>query len=335
MTTPLTDPDLIARRDRSMARLRRQWLGTDAAEPFYLWGRRGVGQANPLSDPEAWMTEALADLASHGYLLEDEDTFRPLVIEYGPYGVHFIDHILGAHVYELREPENWQARYLDSPVGSLRPPDLEASEAWSQARALAQAFLDSGATVPLFGMPTLSSALNIYLNLYGPGGLLVLVDDPEAARHDLRVIQDVILAVHRWYLEHIPAQQLQPVVADHRTQPPGFGQLCGCSTQLLSPATYAELIAPLDDELLSLYPEGGMIHLCGGHTQHMETWRDMASLRAVQVNDRAAGDLDAYVGGLREDQVLYVNPCQEMPLREALEITRGRPAVMVGERPPA
>jgi hypothetical protein len=42
---------------------------------------------------------------------------------------------------------------------------------------------------------------------------------------------------------------------------PGHGQLCGCTTQLVSGKMYADFIAALDDELLSLYPHGGMIHL--------------------------------------------------------------------------
>ncbi len=329
----LTDQALVEARDTHMARLRSRFDGEPGVGPLYLWGLRGAGRADPLRESCAWVDEALGDLAERAVAVTDEGTFRPLVIEFGPYGVHFIDRILGADVYELREPGNWQVRYLDTPVGSLGPPDLTLDPTWAEARVVAEAFLAADVTVPLFGMPTLSSALNTYLNLYGPVGLLALVDSPNDARHDLRVIQDVILALHGWYREHIPAEQLQPVVADQRTQPPHFGQLCGCSTQVLSPSTYAELIAPLDAELLAEYPCGGMIHLCGCHTQHIEAWRDMPSLRSIQVNDRAAGDLDAYFRGLREDQVIYLNPCAEMPAAEALEITGGKRLVIVGERP--
>jgi hypothetical protein len=65
----------------------------------------------------------------------------------------------------------------------------------------------------------------------------------------------------------------------------------------------------LDDEILSLYPGGGLIHLCGSHSQHIPTWRRMASVRAVQINDRATEDVELYLAGLREDQLLYVVPC--------------------------
>ena len=45
---------------------------------------------------------------------------------------------------------------------------------------------------------------------------------------------------------------------------------------------------PLDDALLGDYPDSGMIHLCGSHGQHIQSFRDMRHLHAVQLNDRAA-----------------------------------------------
>jgi hypothetical protein len=314
-----------------MARLSGVFAGEARGEAFALFGRRGAGQSDPYAEPEAWVAEALGDLAQRAALLADADVFRPLVIEFGPYGVHFIDRIIGARVYELREPANWQVECLRSRVGTLEPPRLEGDETWALARRVAVAFVETGLTVPLLGMPTLSSALNVYLNLYAGEGLVAMLAGPEAARHDLRVINDLIIELHGWYREHIPAAQLQAVVADQRTQPPGFGQLCGCSTQLVSLETYAELIAPLDQALLSAYPNGGMVHLCGTHTQHIPAWREMAPLRAVQLNDRAAEDLPAYFHGLREDQILYVNPCGAMPVERILDITGGRRTVIVAD----
>ncbi len=38
----------------------------------------------------------------------------------------------------------------------------------------------------------------------------------------------------------------------------------------------------VDDELLLVYPHGGMIHLCGSHTQYIPVWREMKFLRAVE-----------------------------------------------------
>ncbi|MBM3237767.1 hypothetical protein FJZ31_15875 [Candidatus Poribacteria bacterium] len=79
--------------------------------------------------------------------------------------------------------------------------------------------------------------------------------------------------------------------------------------------------------MLSVYPYGGMIHLCGRHTQHLPVWRDMKSRRAVQTNDRASEDVDKYFNELRDHQILYVNPCDGMPVERIREMTQGRRVV--------
>lgn len=167
--------------------------------------------------------------------------------------------------------------------------------------------------------------------MFGQELLLAMLDEPEAARHDLRIINQTLRAMHRWYQETLPPSQLQPVVGSYRTQPPGFGQLCGCTTQLISEEHYRDFIAPLDAELLGEYPNGGMIHLCGSHLQHIPAWREMKKLRAVQVNDRAADDLVQYWNGLREDQILYVNPTSHMSVHRIMSITNGHRVVIVSE----
>ena len=126
-------------------------------------------------------------------------------------------------------------------------------------------------------------------------------------------------------------QQLQPVISWNRTQPPGYGQLCGCTTQLVSGELYREMVAPLDNALLSVYPKGGMIHICGAHAQHIDAFRDMPALKVVQFNDRAAADLEAFFRGLRNDQVLYLNPCKEMSVAEAVQITHGKRLVVAAD----
>jgi hypothetical protein len=96
---------------------------------------------------------------------------------------------------------------------------------------------------------------------------------------------------------------------------------------------YREFVAPLDDKLLSTYPNGGMIHLCGEHTQHIPVWREMESVRAIQVNDRASEDLDIYFNELRDDQIIYLNTTPNMTVERAMEITGGRRLVIVAEVP--
>ena len=331
----LTDPKLLAAREGHMRRLAAMYGGERLQQPFVLCGYCGKGQADPYIDPEQWVVEALDDLAANGDKLLDAVVFRPLAIEFDPYGVHFVDHIFGAEVFQVDSgmgaEYGWQAHYLDQPVGRLEPPDLDNDPTWALVRRVTEAFVSAEVTVPLFGLPVIASPLNIAVNLYGENILLAMVADPEAAHHDLGVINDLLCRLHRWYQAHLPAAQLQPTVAAGRTQPPGFGQLCGCTTQLVSARQYGHFIAPLDEALLSVYAGGGMIHLCGAHTQHIPIWRSMKALRAVQMNDRAIDDLATYYADLRDDQMLYCNPYDQMSVAQILEITRGHRTVICAD----
>lgn len=328
--TILNDSRWLSLRDEHFRRLEDVYAGQTLDRPPVVGSIPGRGVTDPYLDPESWVGEALDDLAGRVEELTDPLVFRPPVIEFGPYGVHFVDRILGAGVFELRGRHNWQARPLGRPVGGLQAPDLARDETWALARSTAEAFLKHRVALPLFGLPTIASALNIAMNLYGQDLLLAFLTDPAAVRHDLKVINDLLCRLHGWYLDHLPGDQLQPVVAFQRTQPPGYGQLCGCSTQMLPAEIYQEFVAPLDEQLLAVYPHGGMIHICGAHAQHISAWRGMGTLRAVQLNDRAAEDLEIYFNELRDDQVLYVSPCAAMPLERIMRITHGRRLVLIG-----
>jgi hypothetical protein len=327
----LSREDLVAARDYHFQRLQDIFAGITLSAPFFLQGINGRAEADPYGEPEEWVAQCLKDLAHRAERILDRRVFRPLVVEFNPYGVHFIDRMFGARVYHYEG--QWWSDGLDIPVGALQPPDLENNETWQLAQRAALAFLSYDVSVPLFGLPTIASALNIGLNLHGERLLVAMLTDPDAAHHDLAVINDVLIALHKWYLAHIPLRQLQPIVAAGRCQPPGYGQLCGCSTHLVSAETNAEFVAPLDAALLGAYPHGGMIHLCGAHAQHIPVWREMRELQAVQVNDRAADDLPIYLRELRDDQVVYLNPTATSTVDEALRLTGGRRIVLVAEPP--
>ncbi|AEE95405.1 hypothetical protein [Mahella australiensis] len=327
----LNDDKLLLSRKRWFDRLESLFDGECIDKVIYLNGIYGRSNIDPYKEPERWLTDALDDLASRADKLLDNEVFRPLCIEFGPYGVHFIDKILGANVYFDEISNQWYNEYIQGHIGQLCYPDLEQNEAWNLAKRLARAFIESKVKVPLFGLPTIASVLNVAVNLYGQRFLEALYITPNEAEHDIKVINRLLCDLHGWYLKNIPIDQLQPVISGHRTQPPGFGQLCGCSTQLISSRMYREFIAPFDDQLLSTYPHGGMIHLCGNHVQHIPVWREMKSLRAIQVNDRAAEDLETYFVGLREDQIIYLNPTDMMTVEKAIKITKGKRLVIVAD----
>ena len=323
----LNAPHLLATRENHFTRLKKLYDGSyDSTKPFFLMGINGARPAVLGDDPKQMVSDALDNLAEHSHLLEDENVFRPLCVEFDIYGVHFPDKIFGAEVFQV---DGWQAKTLDTPPGSLEKPNLDNNPTWQLARALAEEFVNADVKVPLFGTPTIASALNVAVNLYGQEILLTMMTAPDVAARDLKTINDTLCEIHKWYIKNVPFAQLQPVISWERTQPPGHGQLCGCTTQLVSPDMYKEFIAPLDEEILSLYPNGGMIHLCGSHTQHIPVWREMKNLRALQFNDRAAEDLEIYFKEMREEQTFHINVCAGMPTEEIIKISSGKRVVIV------
>ena len=319
---------LVEKRDQWFARLQQMFDGT-YREPiaFVLDGVRAVGQCDPYQEPERWVDECMRDIAEHrAQLILHEDKFVPVCVEFGLYGVHYVDKIFGSHVYF--KAGQWYNDYLTTPIGSLPDPDLEHDETFQLSLRAAKRFAEVGGELALFGLPTIASTLNIAINLYGQEILIAMLEEPEAARKDLETINRTLIRIHRAFMEILPQRRLQPVISWARTQPPGYGQVCGCSTQLLSGELYAEMVADLDEAVLSVYEHGGMIHLCGSHAQHIETFRQMKSLKSIQINDRAAEDLELSFRGLRDDQIIYLCPCKGMTIERALEITKGKRLVI-------
>ena len=324
----LNDKNLIAKRDEWFNKLESLFNGTYShSQAFVLDGVLGKGKSDPYTEPEKWVDECLEDIANNkAKCILNDDKFVPVCIEYGIYGVHYIDKILGANVYF--KDGQWYNDYLKTPIGELKDPDLENDETFNLSIRAAKRFAEVGGDFVLFGLPTIASALNIAVNLYGQEILMAMLIDPENARKDLETINRVLVKIHKKFREILPVKQLQPVVSWARTQPPAYGQICGCTTQLVSKEIYAEMIADLDEAVLNVYENGGMIHLCGSHSQHIPTFRNMKALKSIQLNDRASEDLQLYFDGLREDQIIYLIPCEGMPVEKALEITKGKRIVI-------
>jgi len=319
---------LIRKRDEWFDRLESLFRGT-YSEPdvFVLDGVLARGQSDPYTEPEKWVDECLRDIVENRRdAVMNDRKFVPVCVEYGIYGVHYIDRILGANVYF--KDGQWYNDYLTTPIGELREPDLDNDETFQLSVRAAKRFAETGGEFPLYGLPTIASALNIAVNLYGQEILIEMLADPDNARKDLETINRTLVKIHRTFLEIIPPRQLQPVISWARTQPPGYGQICGCTTQLISGELYRDMIADLDEDVLNVYENGGMIHLCGSHAQHIENFRNMKSLKSLQLNDRAAEDLPLYFEGLREDQIIYLVPCEGMTIERAMEITGGKRLVI-------
>lgn len=326
----LCDPELIEIREMHIKRLEALFAGEKPDYPFYLYGETldNVGFNDPLSSGpfencEKWVDNAIIELAEKAECAADRKVFRPLSMQYYYYGVHFGDKIFGADVFFNSDINQWWSKSMKNPIGELLKPDMENNETWKMAKRLSYAMTESGAELPFISHQVIGSSLNLSVNLYKQRLLYAFYECPDEVKHDLRIINDVLKEMFMWYQRAVPDSLLQATVPESRVMPRGSGQIDGCTTQLVSPDIYREYFAPLDDELLSLFPNGGMIHLCGASSQHIKCFSEMEHLKIVQLNDRASEDIELYAEGLRDDQIIYFIPTINMTIEKALDITKG------------
>ena len=324
----LNDPQLLDVCSYHVKRLERMFAGDRTDGPFLLSGYGGHGKADPEKEPEKWVEECLENLYEHADLAADRKVFRPLVSEYWFWGVHFTDMVFGAKVRS--RSGLWWSPGVENELGELPVPDLETNEFWKTAQRLTLAQVSYGVTLPFFTTQVLGEPWNQFYNIYKDRALTGFYDDPEGMKRDLDIVTDTLVEMHKWFLSVIPAKNYQPICAGGRFQPYGHGQMCGCSTHLISGQLYEEFIRPLDERVASLFPKGVMLHLCGNHVQHIPAWRKMPGICAFQLNDRAIDDLSEFYNRTRPEQLLYLNPSQNMPISKILEITdNGQKSVII------
>jgi len=321
----LNSRELIDVREYHMDRLTRLFNGEVFDEPFFLSGYGGWGQSDPTKEPEKWTDEALTNLA---HTIENnyekilaKKTFYPLTVSSSIYGVHFTDRLFGANI--SFESDLWWSSGVDNKIGELPVPDLEHNETWKQAQNLVLAFVDSGVKLPFTETTVLGEPWNQTINLYKEDGLMAFYDNPKAIKRDLTVVADTLVEMHKWFIKTIPAEQFQPICSCGRCQPRGFGQMCGCSTHLISNEIYEEFVREEDEKILNLYPNGCMYHLCGHHTQHIPSWMNMPKVRAFQTNDLATDLFPEFYKSSRPDQIFYINFTEKVDMKKVYEISDG------------
>ena len=327
----LNDPVRIEQRDLWLTKLQNLYDGQKADTVMALFGVLGKSDDDNLlySNPEQWVIECLENLAQQIEMSESDIQFIPPCIEPLICGMHFVDSIFGLHVYHHKEADTWYSEHINTDVGYLKYPDFEKSETWNIVIRTVKSFFTQEVALPFFCLPLLSSALVVAVNLYGENILSEALLEPENADRDLTLINNLLIDIHNRFRSILPPKQMQLVIGYRRTQPPGYGQLCGCTAQLVSNEFYNTHVAALDNHLLGIYPKGGMIHFCGNHSHLIPSLRSMSNVKAVQLNDRATHDLELYYKNLREDQIIYYNPSEKMPIERAMEITGGKRLVIV------
>lgn len=319
----LNSPELIEVREYHMDRLTRLFNGEVLDEPFLLCGISSFASAEPPADPEKYVDEALTNLARNAEAAMNRRVFRPLCMEYWMYGVHFTDKVFGAKLrYEPGEGL-WWTPGVENEVGELPVPDLETNETWKAAKEITLAMVEAGVKVPFYSTQVLGEPWNQTFNIYRERGLLAFYENPEGMKRDLDIVTDTLVEMHKWYRKTIPEDQFQPICTGGRCQPRGYGQMCGCSTHLISHEIYEEFIREEDEKILALYPNGGMYHLCGHHTQHCASWKEMPKVRAFQTNDLATDLFPEMYANTRDDQIFYINLTGKIDAKKALEITNG------------
>ncbi|MHC4562839.1 MAG: uroporphyrinogen decarboxylase/cobalamine-independent methonine synthase family protein [Planctomycetota bacterium] len=323
----LNDPELIAIRDDYFRRMQDVYDGTNDGQPAFVLS----GLTPPCEVPEGATLEETMHLefdamATEAHLMRDPRIFRPVASGASSHGLSWDDDFFPLP----KEPDPvTKFRRIKLPVGSLDPPDLNKSEAWRNMKRSAEIFLEADVKLPLFSAYGVTGPIVEAVSLYGGEKFLLgLLDDPDAARSDLQVLADLAAGMRKWFVDNIPEQQLQGIIHRLRGQPPGYGQIDGCTLQLIGPDIYREIVGPLDNAILGVFPKGGMIHICGYHTHHIPFWREMENLKVLQLSGDAMTDLEIYHKELRDDQLVFVSPHATMLLPQIMEITQGRRVII-------
>jgi hypothetical protein len=339
LSKPIVTASMSAIQQAHLTRLERLYQGIQPEMIIALdgtfygcsHGLSGTNAIDMLAAPNQWLADVLGDMNRQAERLADEVTFRPPVIELDALGVHFIDALFGAKT-RFHGDQVW-AEELEIELEELQCPDLACSAVLQKTLRLAECAVEAvrqaaGDGQIFIATPVLSCAINVAINLFGERLLMALHTRQEAARRVLAIINDTILQAANAIASAIPAGLRRNSVAENRLAPPGVGQFDGCATQLVSRRDYLEFFAPLDADLIRLFPGGALMHLCGAHTQHVPTWASMPGLRAVQLNDRAVEDLQRYYTTLPAGVIFYLCPSQTMPVERIIELTGGKNVIL-------
>ncbi len=283
-------------------------------------------------DLDKWLAIAIRTLVEHRDALADPVNYRPFSFSVNRAGHHFVSAALGCQigVDGSGAPSIVPETRLTWDDGSFHLPAPMECALVREALEVAARILDAtGGRVPI-ELPHIPSPLLLAVDLFGEDFLMSLGDnDGRGSRHCLEALTRFGEDLLTLFVERFPLAPWKGYfTGGWNLMPTGFTCLLGCTTQLISPSTYRQLVADLDQRLLGAPWRGGCIHLCGRHTQHCAAWARMPGLKALQLNDAACDDLEAYYHGLREDQFFVVMPSDRMPVEECLRITQGRRLVL-------
>ena len=277
-------------------------------------------------DREQWLTKGLSHFRTHYESYCDAVTWRIPALALCRYGLHFTSAVLGCRVWaEADQPWCVSLSELGQTPQDFQVPDLDQNSVFQEMLGLLRFVTEVTEGRVVVELPFLAEPLLAAVDLFGTEFLRLLADDGELAGQLLEKVSTVVLAM-RSRFRGVGADA-DADVRDYHTcacpMPGDFRFVHGCTTHLVGPATYRDYVAPLDAAHLQHEGRGGCLHLCGRHTQHISTWRDLPGLCAVQLNDTAACDFERYWRGLLQDQFVVLWPGSTMSVAEALRISHG------------
>jgi len=320
--------------DRELA-FRRLFAG-ERSDHVPAWHfNSGLGQIRPElltveQDREQWLDNQLRAVKENvTAALDSASLFYPIIEMFSLYGTHFMDILFGADV-RWHEGQFW-SEPVDYPVADIAPLDLDGVPLVQEAVELAAWLKEKTAGRFLISMPDVGCPLNIAINIFGESFLLELALNPKSAKRALMIIAAATRRVHEALIEAVGQETLRCHNAYYVYTPHDIAGLSICATQLVSPGHFRELVAAADDACLPPAYQGMLQHLCGHSAQHIAELARRPSVKGVQLNDAAADDFEAYYNGLRDDQVVYVIPTEQMPLGEVLSISGGRRLVILAK----
>ena len=276
-------------------------------------------------EPEQWLEEALHHFRVNLESYCDPVTWRVPGVALCRYGLHFTSAVLGCTIRE-KANQPWcisLAKMGQSPQ-DFRVPNLDDNAVFKDMLRLLCFVADATRCRLPIELPFLAEPLLAAVDLFGSEFLILLAEGDELADSILADISSLVLMMRSKLRAAVPQADLRDYHTCACPMPNGYTFVHGCSTHLVSAQTYRNHVAELDSMHLTRQACGGCLHLCGKHTQHIHTWRDMPGLLAVQLNAAASMDLEYYWRELRQDQFIVVWVDTQMPWQKAMELTRGR-----------
>ena len=284
-------------------------------------------------DRDAWLAEQLEYLRQNVNLFENESIFNVFGLSLCRLDLHFAGAVLGSPVIASdTAPVDWQPlSKIGVKMRDFRAPVLDDNEVFIEMIDLAKFVVEATEGRIPIEIPYISEPLVEAVNVFGEEFLLALAHERELVEKVLDEITSTIIAMRRRFFKAVPGFAFWPHGFSFRIMPEQHTLLFGCTTQLISPEAYRKYILERDRRLLRCHALGGCIHLCGHHTQHLETWKSMSEVKAFQLNGDACDDLEEYWLSLRPDQFIIFHASNRVSIENAIDITGGRQLVIYSD----